>query len=55
MKFLKVDGFEDKMILFIDKDKKYFAIDKSEIPFDVKKGDKVEIDDEGNITLVSKR
>lgn len=54
MKKLKVDRFDGTMVIFTDKEKKYFAIEKSEIPFDLKKGDFVEIDGEGNLTLVKK-
>ena len=54
MRKLKVDRFDGTMVIFIDKEKKYFAIEKSEIPFELKKGDLVEIDGEGNLALVKK-
>ncbi len=52
---LKVDRFDGTMVIFTDKEKKFFAIEKAEIPFELKKGDLVEIDDEGNLTLVKKK
>lgn len=54
MKKLKVDRFDGTMVIFTDKEKKFFAIEKAEIPFDLKKGDLVEIDEEGKIVLVKK-
>ncbi len=54
MQTLKVDRFDGTMVIFTDKEKKYFAIEKTEIPFDVKKGDRVEIDNDGNLTLIKK-
>ncbi len=54
MKKLKVDRFDGTMVIFTDKEKKYFAIEKAEIPHELKKGDLVEIDDEGKITLIKK-
>ncbi|MBQ1388427.1 MAG: hypothetical protein IIY78_02260 [Clostridia bacterium] len=52
MRRLEVDRFDGTMVIFIDKEKKYFAIEKSEIEFDLKKGDIVEIDNEGNLSFV---
>lgn len=54
MRKLKVDRFDGTMVIFIDKEKKYFAIEKAEIPFDVKKGDFVEIDSDGSLRLIKK-
>ena len=36
MRRLKVDRFDGTMVIFIDKEKKYFAIERSEIPFELK-------------------
>ncbi|MBQ1546666.1 MAG: hypothetical protein IIZ59_03950 [Clostridia bacterium] len=52
MRKLKVESFDGNMVIFIDTEKKYFAIEKSEIPFALEKGDWVEIDSEGNITHI---
>ena len=53
-KKLKADRFDGTMVIFIDKEKKYFAIEKAEIPFELKKGDLVEIDNDGNLSLIKK-
>lgn len=54
MKKLKVDRFDGTMVIFIDDDSKYFAIMRSEIDFELKKGDIVVIDDEGNLSKTEK-
>ena len=52
---LKVDRFDGTMVIFTDKDKKLFAIEKAEIPFELRRGDLVEIDEEGTLTLIKKK
>ena len=48
---LKVDRIDEKHIICIDKDKKYFAIEKSEITVPIEKGYFIVIDDNGNLTV----
>lgn len=48
---LKVDRFEGTMVICTDKEKKFFAIEKSELPGEVKQGYFIDIDDDGNIAI----
>lgn len=48
---LKVDRFEGTMVICTDKEKKFFAIEKSELPDEVKPGYFIDIDEEGNISI----
>ena len=48
---LKVDRIDGTMVICTDKEKKFFAIEKNEIPADVKSGDFSEIDNSGNLTV----
>lgn len=48
---LKVDRIDGTLVICTDKEKKFFAIEKSEIPKEVKQGDFIEIDDSGNLTV----
>ena len=48
---LKVDRIDGTLVICTDKEKKFFAIEKAEIPKDVKQGDFIEIDDSGNLTV----
>ena len=52
MKILKVEKFEGIYVFCTDSEKKFFAIEQGEIPAGVKPGDKLQIDDEGNLTLL---
>jgi len=51
MRSLKVDRLESKLVICTDKEKRFFAIEKAEIPQDVKPGDIIEIDDNGVLTV----
>ncbi len=51
---LKVDRIEGTMVICTDKEKKFFAIEKAEIPKEVKSGDFIEIDDNGKLTVKEK-
>lgn len=48
---LKAERYEGSMVICTDKEKKFFAIEKSELPPEVKIGSYIEIDDEGNVTV----
>lgn len=48
---LKVDRIDDKHVICIDKDKKFFAIEKNEIKQQVEKGFFIVIDDNGTLTV----
>lgn len=48
---LKVERFEGTLVICTDKEKKFFAIEKSEIPTEVKQGCFIEIDNDGNLTV----
>lgn len=48
---LKAERFEGTMVICTDKEKKFFAIEKAELPKEVKIGCFIDIDDEGNITV----
>lgn len=48
---LKVDRFEGTMVICTDKDKKFYAIEKAELPANVKQGYFIEIDNDGNVTV----
>lgn len=48
---LKAERFEGTMVICTDKEKKFFAIEKAELPKDVKIGSFIDIDDDGNITV----
>lgn len=52
---LKVDRFEGTLVICTDKDKKLYAIEKSEIPTEVKKGWFIEIDDNGTLSVSESR
>lgn len=51
MMTLKVDRTDGTLVICTDKEKKFFAIEKSEIPASVKQGDFIEIDDNGKLTV----
>ena len=51
MRILTVDRFEGTFVICEDKDKKMFAIEKSELPLSVLEGDVLSISDEGAITV----
>lgn len=51
MMTLKVDRTEGTFVICTDKEKKFFAIEKSELPQAVKSGDFIDIDDSGNLTV----
>ena len=51
MKELKVTRFDGKYFICTDKDNAFFAIEKAEMPTEVKNGDVIVIDNEGNISL----
>lgn len=58
MRKLKVDRIDGTFVICTDKEKKFFAIEKAEIPAEVKQGDFIEIDDKGAISVsegISKR
>ena len=48
---LKVDRIDGTLVICTDKEKKFFAIEKAEIPTEVKQGDFIEIDDNGTLTV----
>ena len=52
---LKVDRFDGTFVICTDKDKKLYAIEKSEIPGEVKKGWFIEIDDNGALKVSESR
>ncbi|MDE7390399.1 MAG: DUF3006 domain-containing protein [Lachnospiraceae bacterium] len=51
MMTLKVNRFEGSMVICTDKEKRFFAIEKSEIPCEVKQGYFIEIDDAGKLSV----
>lgn len=51
MKKLTVDRFDGVYVICEDKERRMFAIPAAEMPKGVKEGDKLEIDDEGNISV----
>lgn len=51
MQQLTVDRFEGIYVICEDKDKKFFAIDKSEAPANVKEGDVLRIEDDGTLRI----
>ncbi|MGN0551518.1 MAG: DUF3006 domain-containing protein [Acutalibacteraceae bacterium] len=53
MQSIKVDRTDLQYAIGTDKEKKYFAIELSELPKPVKKGDIILIDDNGKITVKS--
>ncbi len=54
MRKLVVEKTEGTYTICVDKEKKYFAIETSEIPEAVKAGDKLTISDDGIITVEKK-
>ena len=48
---LKVDRIDGTLVICTDKEKKFFAIEKAEIPKEVKQGDFIEINDSGKLTV----
>ncbi len=52
MKKLKVDRIDSMYVICIDKDKKFFALDVNEAPKNIKKGDKLTIDDNGKVEIL---
>lgn len=52
MQKLKVDGFNGTYFICLDKNKKAFAIDKSEMPKNIKVGDFITITPDGKIQKV---
>ncbi len=54
MRTLKVDRIDGTFVICMDKEKKFFAIEKSEIPSEVKKGSFIIIDDNGEISVSDK-
>lgn len=55
MRKLVVEKTEGTYTICVDKEKKYFAIETSEIPEAVKAGDKISITDDGVIAVEKKR
>ncbi len=53
MRKLKVDRVDGTFVICTDKEKKFFAIEKTEVPAEVKQGDFLEIDDNGTITVTN--
>lgn len=51
MKTLIIERFENNFAICEDKDKCFFGIELSELPKDVKAGDVLDIDDNGNINI----
>ena len=51
MRELKVKSFDGKYFLCTDKEEKYFAIAKEEMPPQVKPGDRIVISDDGKISI----
>ncbi len=54
MRSLKVDRFEGTMVICTDKEKRFFAIEKAELPCEVKPGYFIYIDDNGEIEVSEK-
>lgn len=53
MKELKVTRFDGTYFICTDKENTLFAIEKKEMPVDVKMGDMIIIDNDGNISIKS--
>lgn len=51
MRKLTVDRIDGIYAICEDKDRRMFAIPTSELPANVREGDKLEIDDEGIVTI----
>ncbi len=51
MRTLKIDSFDKGFAICTDKEKSYFAIELGELPKGVKKGDIIEIDDNGKMKI----
>ena len=51
MQYLTVDRLEGTYVICEDKDKKLFAIERTEAPNGVKEGDVLRIDDDGTLTV----
>ena len=51
MQYLTVDRFEGTYVICEDKDKKLFAIERTEAPEGVKEGDVLCISDDGTLTI----
>ncbi|WP_101697745.1 DUF3006 domain-containing protein [Clostridium minihomine] len=51
MKTLIIDRFEGVYAICEDKDKKFFAIEASELPQNVREGDVLEINDDGTLSV----
>ena len=54
MRHLTVDRIDGVYAICEDKERKLFAIPKSELPADLREGDKLDIDSEGVITVNGK-
>ncbi|MFI3206286.1 MAG: DUF3006 domain-containing protein [Clostridia bacterium] len=54
MKQLTIKRLDGKYYICEDKEKKFFAIDVKEMPENAKLKDKIEIDDDGLITIIGK-
>lgn len=54
MRHLTVDRIDGIYVICEDKDRKMFAIPKGELPANLREGDKLDIDDEGIITINGK-
>jgi Protein of unknown function (DUF3006). len=54
MKHLTIDRMDGIYAICEDKDRKMFAIPKSDLPAAVREGDKLDIDDEGNVSVNGK-
>ncbi len=51
MRKLKAERLEGSMVIFSDKEKSLFAIERDELPKSVKVGSTIVIDDDGNIEV----
>jgi hypothetical protein len=51
MQYLTVDRFEGTYVICEDKDKKLFAIERTEAPEGLKEGDVLRIGDDGTLTV----
>lgn len=51
MQYLTVDRFEGTYVICEDKDKRLFAIERTEAPADVKEGDVIRIGDDGTLAI----
>ena len=54
MKYLTVDRMDGIYAICEDKDRKMFAIPRSDLPASIREGDKLDIDDEGNVSVNGK-